>query len=523
MTRRVVVVGGGMAASRFVDELRRRDPDGAQVAPLVIGEEPHQAYNRVLLSTVLAGGLTADAVRLQPAGWAERHGVEVRTGVRVTAVDRAARRVNCSDGSSAGYDVLVLATGSTPVVPATPGLRDDGGGGGAGGEGAGLAPGVVAFRTVDDCHAILAAVADLGPGARVAVLGGGLLGLEAARGLVGRGADVTVVHHRRHPMERQLDPGAGAVLTRVLTGLGVALRLSSSAVQYRPGPDGRGLVLDDGSFLAADLVVVATGVRPRVELARAAGLEVDRAVLVDDELRTSDRRVRAVGECAQHRGTVYGLVAPAWEQAAVVADLLTGADPAARYAGSRLVTRLKAHDVDLAAMGEVSAEPHDSDGSGDAGEGGLEVLSLADPVRGRYAKIVLRDDRVVGAVLLGSPEAAAVVTQLYDRQTPAPSDRVGLLLGRSGEGAQEVASPARMPGRATVCRCNSVTKDGVVTAWRAGARTREAVATATRAGTGCGSCAGLVGGLCEWLQQAEPTRQDTAAARSTVEQQEGAA
>ncbi|GAB2924708.1 FAD-dependent oxidoreductase [Rhodococcus aerolatus] len=509
MTRRVVVVGNGMAAARLVDELRRRDPDGAQVAPLVLGEEPHPAYNRVLLSTVIAGGLDVDAVRLAPRDWHTRHGVEVRTGVRVTGIDREHRTVTTDDGGTEAYDVLVLATGSTPVLPDVPGLVDAAGA---------PAAGVVVFRTVDDCHAILDAVAAAGPGVRVAVLGGGLLGLEAARGLLGRGAEVTVVHHRRHPMERQLDPGAGAVLTTTLRRLGVNLRLSASAVDYRPGfPRGRGLVLDDGSFLAADLLVVATGVRPRVDLARSAGLAVDRAVLVDDVLRTSDRRVRAIGECSQHRGEVHGLVAPAWEQAGVVADLLTGSDPEARYTGSRLVTRLKAHDVDLAAMGDTSAEPADS------GTDGLEVLSLADPTRGRYAKLVLRDDRVVGAVLLGSPEAAAAVTQLYDRQAPAPTDRVGLLLGRPADGGQEVASPARMPGRAVVCRCNSVTKNQVVTAWRAGARSPSAVATATRASTGCGSCAGLVDGLCAWLGDAEPAELDGPPVEAVAGAQEGAA
>ena len=239
MTRRVVVVGNGMAAARLVDELRRRDPDGRQVAPLVLGQEPHPAYNRVLLSTVLAGGLDVDAVRLAPRDWHARNGVDVRTGVRVVSLDREQRTVTCDDGATEAYDVLVLATGSTPVLPPTPGLLDAAGG---------PAPGVVVFRTVDDCHAILDAVASRGDGVRVAVLGGGLLGLEAARGLVGRGADVTVVHHRRHPMERQLDPGGAAVLTTTLRRLGVNLRLSAAAVDYRPGEvdgggaRGRGLV-----------------------------------------------------------------------------------------------------------------------------------------------------------------------------------------------------------------------------------------------------------------------------------------
>lgn len=500
MSRRVVVVGNGMAGARLVEELRRRDPDGAQVHPVVLGAEPHPAYNRVLLSTVLAGGLGADAVRLHPAGWAARHGLDVRTGTTVVGIDRARQQVECADGSTEGYDVLVLATGSRPFLPPVPGLLDA--------QGA-PAEGVVCFRTVTDCHTILDVAQ---PGARVVVLGGGLLGLEAARGVLARGAEVTVVHAGAVPIDRQLDAGAGAVLTKVLTELGVRVRLSASAVQYRPERGNRGLVLDDGSFVGADLVVVATGVRPEVDLARAADLVTEQAVVVDDELRTSDRRIRAIGECAQHRGTVHGLVQPAWEHAAVVADLLTGADPAARYTGSRVVTRLKAHDVDVASMGEVSADVHDPD---------LEVLTFADPTRGRYAKLVLRADLVVGAVLLGSPEAAAALTQLYDRGAPAPVDRLALLLGRPGA-AEPAPSPAHMPGRAVVCRCNTVTKNHLTTAWRAGAHSVAALAVATRATTGCGSCVGVVEGICGWLGASEPGA-PTASATERDAQEEGAA
>ena len=519
MTRRVVVVGNGMAGARLVDELHRRDPGGTQVSSVVIGAEPHAAYNRVLLSTVLAGGLTAEAVRLQPEGWAERQGIDARTGITVLDIDRVHRQVRCRDAQDAesvvDYDVLVLATGSRPFVPPVPGLRTAEGvpAEGVVAEGV-VAEGVVAFRTVTDCEQILDAVR---PGSRVVVLGGGLLGLEAARGLSGRGAEVTVVHPAAHPMDRQLDAGGGAVLARVLTELGVALRLSSTAVQYRPGlvgqgvTDGRGVVLDDGSFLAADLVVVATGVRPQVELAQRAGLVVNNAIVVDDQLRTSDRRIRAIGECAEHRGSVYGLVQPAWDQAAVVADLLTGADPTARYTGSREVTKLKARDVDLAAMGDVSAEGGDPD---------IEVLSLIDASRGRYAKLVLREDCIIGAVLLGSPEAAAAVTQLYDHSAQAPSDRLGLLLGRLESGAQEVASPAHLPGRAVVCRCNSVTKNQLTSAWRSGADSVPALAAATRATTGCGGCGDLVEGICTWLRSTEPAPNHEA---PEVTQEEGAA
>ncbi|MGW5054217.1 FAD-dependent oxidoreductase [Actinokineospora sp. NPDC004072] len=471
--RRVVVVGYGMAGARLVEEIRRRDPAGARVALTAVGAEPHAAYNRVLLSAVVAGSLTPDAVRLQEPGWAERHGVDLRTGIGATAVDPQARRVTLADGSTVDYDALVLATGSAAWVPQAEGLRTEGGA---------LAAGVVPFRDLDDCAAILARTR---PGAPVAVLGGGLLGLEAARGLAARGALVTVVHPVGHLMERQLDPGAGAVLARTLAGLGIEFRLGRVAARYVPGD---GLKLDDGAHVPADLVVVAAGVRARTGLAAAMGLACDRGVLVDDALRTSDPRVHAIGDCAQHPGAPSGLVQPAWEQAAVLADRLTGTAPAARYQGTPVVTRLKARGVDLAALGEVHTDLADPD---------AEVLAVQDPTRGRYAKLVLRGDRVTGAILLGLPDAAAAITQLYDARTPAPADRVALLLGRALPAA--AASPAELPASAVVCRCNTVSKAQLVAAWRGGACSVADLAAATRATTGCGGCSAAVRGVADWL------------------------
>ncbi|WP_199433907.1 FAD-dependent oxidoreductase [Qaidamihabitans albus] len=474
-TRHVVVLGYGMAGARLAEEIRHRDPDGARVRLTVIGEESHHAYNRVLLSSVLAGSMRADAVRLQDAAWAGRHGVELCLGVPAARIDRAARRVELADGSGVDYDALVLATGSRPWLPPVEGLSADGV----------LAEGAVAFRTLDDCERILGAAR---AGAPVAVLGGGLLGLEAARGLAGRGNLVTVVHPMTHVMERQLDPGAGRVLARTLTGLGIDFRLGTAAARYVPGD---GLKLDDGSHVQADLVVVSAGVRAETSLAAAAGITVDRGVLVDDALRTSDGRVHAIGDCAQHPGTVAGLVQPAWEQAAVLADLLTGTDTAARYHGTAVVTRLKARGVDLAAVGDTQTGVDDD---------GAEVLCLDDSARGRYAKLVVRDDRVAGAIVLGVPDAAATIIQLYDRGVPVPGDRLALLLGRSLPAATpSAASPADLPATAVVCRCNTVSKGRLVEAWRAGASTAGELATATRASTGCGSCAGAVRGIADWL------------------------
>ncbi|GAB2974628.1 FAD-dependent oxidoreductase [Amycolatopsis acidiphila] len=474
--RKVVVLGYGMAGARLADEIRRRDPEGSDVALTVIGEEPQHAYNRVLLSAVVAGTMRPELVRLHEPGWAAAHQVDLRTGVGATGIDRERRVVTLDDGSTVDYDALVLATGSKPWLPPVEGLtRDDGT----------LAPGVVTFRTLEDCERILGTAR---AGAPVAVLGGGLLGLEAARGLAGRGNLVTVVHPAGHVMERQLDAGGGQVLARLLGTHGIDFRLNASAARYLPGS---GLKLDDGSKVAADLVVVSAGVRAETELARRAGLTVDRGVVVDDTLRTSDGRICAIGDCAQHPGTVSGLVEPAWQQAAVLADLLTGTRVSARYRGTRVVTKLKARGIDLTALGEAHTDVHDPD---------AEVLSLTDPTGGRYTKLVIREDRVTGAILLGAPDAAATITQLYDRGVPVPDDRLAVLLGRAlPSGASAAAGPADLPASAVVCRCNSVTKGRLVEAFRAGATGVAELASATRATTGCGSCRDAVCGITDWL------------------------
>ena len=479
--RRVAILGYGMAGARLAEDIRRLDPRGERVGLTILGDEPHPAYNRVLLSTVLAGSLDARAVQLHDEQWAERFAVDLRLGSTVTGIDRAARKLGLADGSTVDYDALVLATGSRAWVPPIEGLR---------GEDGELAPGVHTFRTLDDCARILDGVR---PGAPVAVLGGGLLGLEAARGLVGRGSLVTVVHPSNHLMERQLDPGASRVLADMLRRAGIEFRLGVAATRYLPGD---GLKLADGGHVPADLLVVSTGVRAETGLAEAAGLTCDKGILVDDALRTSDPRIHAIGDCAQHPGTVSGLVAPAWEQAAVVAALLTGADPAARYQGTNIVTRLKARDIDLAALGEAHTESDDLD---------VEVVKVEDRTRGRYAKLVVRDDKVAGAILFGVPDAAAAITQLYDRGVPLPADRLALLLGRAlPDGAPPATSVGDLPGGALICRCNSVSKGKLVTAWRDGARDVPALARATRATTGCGGCKDAVGDLVDWLNAAEP-------------------
>ncbi|MFC4907311.1 FAD-dependent oxidoreductase [Actinomadura gamaensis] len=478
MRNGIVVVGNGMAGSRLVTGIRSRDRD---VPVTVFGAEAEQPYNRVLLSNVLAGAAEPGSIGLVDPAWYGANGVDARLGVEVARIDRDRKVVVAADGSETEYGTLVLATGSTAVVPPVPGTRD--------GADGGLPDGAVAFRTLDDCRTIVAAA----EGARTAVVvGGGLLGIEAARGLVGRGLDVTVVHMAGHLMERQLDPGAGRVLARTLRRLGIRAELDATVTALDvAGGRVRGVRLAEGA-LPADVVVLACGVRPDTALARDAGLAVERGVVVDATLTSvTDPDVRALGECSQHDGTVYGLVAPAWEQAEILADLLTGADPDARFTGARQVTRLKATGVDLVAMGETHHGDDDPD---------VEVVRFTDAGRGTYKKVAIRDGRVVGAILLGETGTAGTLTMLYDRSAPLPSDRLGLLFPGVG-GATEADSPVRMPDAATVCQCNNVSKGRIRACWEDGARTAEEVVARTRASTGCGGCRDAVEGIVGWLAE----------------------
>ena len=468
---KVVVVGYGMAGARLVSHLHARAP---QAAITVLGAELHPAYNRILLSNVVAGKAREHDVRLTEG---VGRGVCLRLGVTATALDPARRTVTGSDGKVLGYDRLVLATGAEALLPPIKGLvRDDGA----------LPERVASFRTLDDCRRILDLSARAGS---ALVLGGGLLGLEAARGLATRGLAVTVLHPLGHLMERQLDPSAGAVLATTLTALGVRVVLDSSTVAVDSGPDRVEALLSDGRRLDADLLVVACGVRPCVRLAESAGLGVDSGILVDDRLRTTDRHIHAIGDCAQHAGTVGGLVAPAWEQARVVADIVTGNRPLARYAPRPPVTRLKAPGIDLAAMGESAS----CDG---------DVVTFADPARGTYAKLLLRDDRLAGAIMLGDNPTVGQVIQLFDRGGRVPADPRSLLFGRVETADRpDEASPALMPGAAVICECNTVTKAELVRCWQGGARSAADLVAGTRAGTGCGSCRDAVEGIASWLDR----------------------
>ncbi|MFJ9818339.1 NAD(P)/FAD-dependent oxidoreductase [Streptomyces sp. NPDC101151] len=389
---RVVVIGAGLAGVRLA---RRLGELGTPA--LLVGEEEHRPYNRVLLAEVLAGRYAPEVISLPAPGGLLR--------TRITGIDRAARQLRCADGSPIAYDTLVLATGSNPVLPPLRGLFTPD---------HQLPEGVHAFRTMDDCLGLSEAVR---PGVRAVVIGGGLLGVSAARALAVRGAQVVLAQQAERLMERQLDPGASRLVLRHLRDLGVEVHTECRVRDVRcAGGTVHSVEMADGYALDADLVVLACGVRPRTGLAEQAGLAVHKGVLVDDELRTSDPHIHAIGDCAQHDGTVYGLAAPALDQADVLAELLAGGsgDAAARYTGTRSLTRLTLtgpdSPFDLAAFGDTEPRPGD------------DVVQLTDATRGTYRKVVVRDERLVGGVLVGELGTVGALARAWEGAEPLPDD-----------------------------------------------------------------------------------------------------
>jgi len=446
---RVVVVGAGMAAVRLAERLAGR----ADVT--LLGDEPHPPYNRILLSAVLEGTHAVDSIAMRMPD-----GVDLRLGVRVHHVDRDRREVELVDGTRIGYDHLVLATGSIPTLPPIRGLvRSDGR----------LHGRVHAFRNLDDCRRLDAAV----PGARRAVVvGGGLLGLQVARALAVRGLDTEIVEGGEHLLRRHVDEASGRILARELARLGTTVYTGARAVRLTDaGPRSR-MSLDNGYVLDdLDVVVLTAGGRPAVSLARRAGLTVRRGIVVDDALASvDDPAVRAIGDCAEHAGRTTGFVPPAWEQATVLAERLTGGEPG--YDGSRSVVRLRATGLDVAVLGDALRA-----------EG--EVVEVSNPVAGSRRSLVVREGVIVAATLVGDLSRIGLITQHYDRgRVLAPGEPGALLLGSPATGP---ASPWALPDDAEICACAGV-RAGAIRA----CRSLDQVRDTTRATTGCGGCAPTV-------------------------------
>jgi nitrite reductase (NADH) large subunit len=456
LMQRLVVVGNGMAGVACVEQILKHTP---RFDITIFGDETHVNYNRILLSSVLAGEKASDEIALNPIEWYERNNIDLRVGIRVTDVDPIAKTVTAQDGSVASFDTLLLATGSSAWMPPIEGLDKDG---------------VFAFRTLDETRALLERAR---PGARAVVIGGGLLGLEAARGLQVQGCDVSVVHLMDTLMERQLDAAGGAYLTARMEALGVRVLLGRSTKAIRGGSRAEAVEFADGTRMDADIVVVAAGIRPNVELGRKAGLRINRGIVVNDHLETSNPDIFAVGECVEHNGICYGLVAPLIEQGKVLAATITG-NKGPMYGGSIQAAKLKIMGVDVFSAG-VWADGDDT-----------EPVRFEDRALGVYKKLVLRGAKLAGVILVGDTSDSHRYMDWLRSDADLSTTRRHLLFPPpAADGGLDIA---QMAETATVCGCVGVTKGAIIQAiHEKGVNTLSQLKDATRASTGCGSCTSL--------------------------------
>jgi nitrite reductase (NADH) large subunit len=468
---KLVVVGNGMAGCRAVEEILARDAGRYEVT--IFGAEPRVNYNRIMLSPVLAGEKQFEDIVINAQAWYDDNGITLVAGDPVETIDRAHKAVIARSGRVELYDTLLIATGSDPFIVPVPGHDLEG---------------VVTFRDLDDVDKMLAA-AEAGKqrgGGNAVVIGGGLLGLEAAHGLSLRGMAVTVVHLMPTLMERQLDEAAGWLLKAELERRGQTI-LTGANTKAIVGDAGKvaGIVLEDGTEIVADIVVMAAGIRPATGLARSAGLECERGILVDDHMVSSDPAVLAVGECVQHRGTCYGLVAPLWDMCRALADHAT--DTPSGYSGSVTSTKLKVSGIDLFSAGDFS------------GGDGAEDILMRDAARGQYKRVVVKDDRIVGCVLYGDTADGSWYFDLLRKGEDIGSIREALIFGQAFASGGALSDPrqavAALSDDAEICGCNGVSKGAVVQCIARGAHSLDAVRSGCKASASCGSCTGLVESL----------------------------
>ncbi len=458
----LVVIGNGMAGCRAVEELIARDAGAYRVT--IFGAEPHVNYNRIMLSPVLAGEKSFDDIIINGREWYDAHGIDLITSDPVVAIDRQARTVTSRSGRTVAYDKLLIATGSDPFIIPVPG-KD--------------LPGVISFRDMKDVDTMVAAAA---AGGDAVVIGGGLLGLEAAHGLTLRGMKVTVIHLMPTLMERQLDEAAGWLLKSALEARGQTILTGADTAEIYGEGKVEGVRLKDGREIPASLVVMAVGIRPSVALARDCGLAVGRGIQVDDHMVTSDANVLAVGECVEHDGQVYGLVAPLWDMCRSLADGLVGR--ASPYKGSVTSTKLKVSGIDVFSAGDFS------------GGEGCEDIVLRDAARGIYKRVVLKEDRVIGAVLYGDTADGSWYFDLLRKGESVADLRDMLIYGQAYASGGALADPkaavAALSDDAEICGCNGVSKGQVVACIEKGACSLDAVRSTCKASASCGSCTGLV-------------------------------
>lgn len=479
MREKLVLIGNGMAGINTIEHILKLAPHKYDIT--VFGTEPYPNYNRILLSYVLQGNAKVEDIFLNSWAWYEENGIALHAGDTVIAIDAAAKTVTSSRGVTVKYDKLIVATGSNPFMLPLPGADKEG---------------VMAYRTIRDCELMTEAAQSH---KRAVVIGGGLLGLEAARGLLNLGMQVNVVHITDCLMERQLDPTASKLLQKALEEQGMRFLLSKQSAEIVGGKRVSGLKFKDGSVAAADLVVMAVGIRPNVEIAKRAGIEVLQGIVVDDYLRTSVPDVYAVGECAQHRGVAYGLVAPLYEQGAVLAKHLAGA-PAAPYEGSLVYTKLKVSGVDVFSGGQFM------DGED------TKAVRIHDEFSGIYKKVLVRGTKIVGAVLFGDTSESTRLMQMIRDETDISGRELTALLKESDGGAS--SSAADLPDDAVICGCNGVSKGTICSAIRErGLTTVDEVKNCTSASRSCGGCKPLVG---ELLAHVLGDSYDQSAAKETI-------
>ena len=463
MTNKLVVIGNGMAGIRTVEELLKVAPDAYEIT--VFGDEPYGNYNRIMLSPVLAGEKTIDEIMLNPESWYAENGITLHAGRKVVEIDRARRRVIADDGTSADYDRLLIATGSSPFILPVPGNDLEG---------------VIGFRDIHDVETMIAASRK---GKHAVVIGGGLLGLEAANGLMQQGMSVTVVHLLDTLMERQLDAPAATMLRKSLEERGLNFLMPAETEAIIGKDRVERVRFRDGTEIYADLVVMAVGIRPNTELARSAGIHCERGIVVSDTLQTFDPRIYAVGECVQHRGRTYGLVAPLFEMARVCANHLAR-HGISRYEGTVTSTKLKVTGIDLFSAGDFS------------GGENSEELVFQDAARGVYRKLVVEDNRIRGAVMYGDTIDGAWYFDLMRDQTDISEMRAHILFGQAhlgDAGHGEENRVASLPDSAEICGCNGVCKGDIIKAiTEKKLFTLEEVRAHTKASSSCGSCTGLV-------------------------------
>jgi nitrite reductase (NADH) large subunit len=427
---RLVLVGNGMAGVRALEEILARAPQAFSIT--VFGAEPHGNYNRIMLSPVLAGEKTFEAITTHPQSWYEQNGIELIAGEAVVGIDRAARTVTGELGTTRPYDVLVLATGSNPVIIPLPGHK---------------LPGVIGFRDIADVETMLA-ISKVGRHA--VVIGGGLLALEAANGLARNGMDTTVLHIMPTLMERQLDPVSAGLLKGDLGARGIKAITEANTKAILGEERVAGVGLADGRHLPADIVVMAAGIRPNIALAKAAGLACGRGIEVDDGMLTSDPAIYAMGECVEHRGALFGLVAPLYDMAKVLADRVTGTADS-DYVPAATGTRLKVTGIDMFSAGDFIGDETTDD------------IVFRDAARGVHKKLVVRDDRLIGAVLYGEAQDSAWYFDMIRNGTNIFAIRDSLVFGPAVDGG-EAPGVGILPDTAKICGCNGISKGAILAA-----------------------------------------------------------